>query len=552
MSIIPTMEATTIVRIAQGALKGLKSRTHLGVPFYSFRGIPYARAPVGDLRFKAPEKAEQWKGIRNAIGMPPTAPQMAFLTDNLYTGEEDCLFINVFTPSIGEGQGLKPVLVYIHGGGFFMGSGNDQMHGPGRFMNTSAVVLVTFNYRLGVLGFLSTADSVLPGNNGLKDQTMALRWVRDNIEEFGGDPNNVTIAGVSAGALCTHLHVFSPMSKGLFHKAIVQSGSALSPWAARHPDNARRRAFRFGKVLGLDTDNSEELVKQLKKISARRLVEASEAAHLIEEKHPFPMLFQPVLEKEDSETEAFLPEWPLHVLRSPAYTAVPMITGVTSREGLFFLKDVSASSAWYESMNDDNFDNLLYVHLNLRKGTPETRKLTRKVVQHYFGDKRISKDTWSNLLDVYGDVLFSVWVAKTAKEHGSLDVEVPLYVYQFAFDGRFGLNRDHGRRFAGVAHAADLGYLFETSFNPIHYFNKEDASMRTSRRMIKLWVNFAETGNPTPDTDDEDLGGVTWLPYSRTEPYYFIIGQDLAMGKDFNTDTLDFWYSLPIPDVPQM
>nr|CAD7392581.1 unnamed protein product [Timema cristinae] len=173
----------------------------------------------------------------------------------------------------GGSTALKAVMVWIHGGGFTMGSGNMDFYGPDYFVHAD-VILVTFNYRLGALGFLCLNDTNVSANNGLKDQVAVLQWVQQNIAQFGGDPDNVTIFGESAGAVCVYYHLLSPMSKGLFHRAIAQSGSVLNPWA--FIESSRTRAFRLGELLGCKTDDAEELVRFLRSVPAKSIVEAQE------------------------------------------------------------------------------------------------------------------------------------------------------------------------------------------------------------------------------------------------------------------------------------
>lgn len=184
--------------------------------YQEFKGIPYAEPPIGKLRFKAPVKHKGWKLIRNAREHGPNCEV-----------SEDCLYLNVYTMSL---KCKRSVMVYIHGGSFNSGSGDSTLFGPSYFMKEN-VVIVTLNYRLGAFGFLSTGDEVIQGNNGLKDQLMALKWVKQNIEAFGGDVNSITIFGESAGSASVEYLILSPLAKGLFHRAISESGSSLCPWA---------------------------------------------------------------------------------------------------------------------------------------------------------------------------------------------------------------------------------------------------------------------------------------------------------------------------------
>ncbi|KAL7645206.1 UNVERIFIED_CONTAM: hypothetical protein RMT77_003592 [Armadillidium vulgare] len=232
------------IKVKQGIITGLKEISENGKIFYSYYGIPYAEPPVNKLRFKDPKPKSPWKGYHDGTKTPENCP---FLSDSFHLppsdrvyevlGKEDCLTLNVFTPQSNSTNTRLPVMVYIHGGGFHTGSSSQQKP---YFLMDKQIVLVIIQYRLGILGFLSTEDEILPGNMGLKDQLLALKWVKENIECFGGDPNIVTIFGQSAGGSSVHYHLLSPASKGLFQRAIMQSGTALCPFA--YPADALKSA----------------------------------------------------------------------------------------------------------------------------------------------------------------------------------------------------------------------------------------------------------------------------------------------------------------------
>ena len=215
-------DAAPIVTINNGAVRGV-----IEGGGYCFRGLPFAAPPTGDLRWRAPRPPADWQGVRDATRFGPSSPQ----PDNpALTGptSEDCLYLNVYTPTLGGGgNGGLPVLVWIHGGRFTLGAGRDY---DGTKLAALGIVVVTINHRLGALGFLAhPALASRPGgpsgNYGLMDQQAALRWVQENIHAFGGDPDNVTISGQSSGGLSVLAHMVSRGSQGLFHRAIVQSGS---------------------------------------------------------------------------------------------------------------------------------------------------------------------------------------------------------------------------------------------------------------------------------------------------------------------------------------
>ncbi|KAK7501814.1 hypothetical protein BaRGS_00006900 [Batillaria attramentaria] len=286
-----------VVHTAQGDVSGVYATWQNGLKYQAFRGIPYAKPPVGDLRFAKPQPPQPFSGVHDASKYGSMCLQVAL--GPVHPMSEDCLFLNVFAPftprnslsssSASEGRnetstaGPYPVLVFIHGGGFVSGSSND--YEPGKLVTEADIIVVTLNYRLGVFGFLSTGDSTLPGNYGLWDQHMALKWVKDNIADFGGDPERVTVSGESAGSGSVSFQTLSPHNKGMFAKAIMQSGTATSTWALqRNPaDFAHSVARQLGcpthlAVGGLPVDvttSSREMLTCLRQAPAGNLTSAS-------------------------------------------------------------------------------------------------------------------------------------------------------------------------------------------------------------------------------------------------------------------------------------
>ncbi|KAH9639237.1 hypothetical protein HF086_014101 [Spodoptera exigua] len=311
--------------------------------------LAYAQPPRGSLRFRPPAPLEPWSGIRDALEEGAVCPHRFMLFDT-YKGDEDCLFLNVYTPALPDKMsGYNPklaVMVWIHGGAFAMGSGNAFLYGPDHLVG-AGVVLVTLNYRLGALGFLSLENEEVSGNMGLKDQVMALKWVRDNIEAFGGDPARITIFGESAGAASVHLHMLSPASQGLFHGAIAQSGVALAPWALAH--EPRARAFELGRELGIDTNNTAELLgkKLLEKYSCLGYLRATPSELLVKAgarlssapgksadlQSTVALPFLPTLEPEGP--DAFLTKPPKETLPG---ADVPFLTGYNAQEGIILFR----------------------------------------------------------------------------------------------------------------------------------------------------------------------------------------------------------------------
>ena len=266
------------VTIDTGTLEGVvDSATGVTV----FRGIPYAAPPVGDLRWRPPQPAQPWNGVRPAIELGHNCMQHRPWDDiNPFTAgiSEDCLYLNVWTSSLDTRASRRPVMVWIHGGGFFAGFGGEERHNGGRLAQKGAVV-VTLNYRLGPFGFLAhpalAAESPhhAAGNYGLLDQIAALQWVKRNIARFGGDPSRVTIFGESAGGMSVGSLIASPLAKGLFHRAILESGTGVGVGIAPR-EAARSVAFRLADSLGVRGVRAEA-ARHLRALSADTVLAAS-------------------------------------------------------------------------------------------------------------------------------------------------------------------------------------------------------------------------------------------------------------------------------------
>ncbi|CAL8125605.1 unnamed protein product [Orchesella dallaii] len=321
-----------------GLISGDVKFSREGRPYHSFTGIPFAIVPE---RFEpAKPITKPWEGLKKAVEPGNICTQKEFDGSGPTLGNEDCLNLNVYVPMNNTGKRGFPVMAWIHGGGFTFGDGF-QYYGPRYFMDED-VILVTFNYRLGVFGFLSTGDEVIPGNNGLKDQVLALKWVQENIKAFGGDPAKVTIFGESAGGASVHFQLLTPLAKGLFHRAISQSGSALAYWA--HQGNPRENAVQLATHLKCPTTaadsskiTSEEIRDCFKGLSTEEL---NDGQFNFKSTWPLNMrsfIFVPVAEPMPLATSTnvpFLTDTAMSLVSQGKYgSEVPLMIGASEDEG---------------------------------------------------------------------------------------------------------------------------------------------------------------------------------------------------------------------------
>ncbi|PSN57791.1 Esterase FE4 [Blattella germanica] len=498
--------------------------------FFAFLGVPYAKPPIGELRFKAPQQPDPWTEIYDANDERNICPQIGLLSGKV-EGNEDCLFLNIFTPNltVKSYNDLMPVMIWIHGGNFVTGSGTSIMFGPDHLL-TENVILVTINYRLGLLGFLCLREVDIPGNNGLKDQVMAMHWVKKNIMKFGGDPSRVTIFGQSAGAASVHLHMMSPMTYGLFHRAIAQSGTGLASWAFGEPEYITAAAFIIGSKIGCNFTKAKELHECFKAKPALDFVNVT--AFEVETGLPS-VEMKPTWEDGSSSEPVFLPGKPIDLIQARKFQVVPFITGINSKEALTFLEITKMPNFWDKF--DKNFDKV--VDMAAGKESPKSKGVSDKIKSYYFKDKKPSAETEDNFVDCYSDLSFFIGVDRAVKIQ-SITSTAPIYYYWFGFDGEFGVaKRAVKLQKEGVAHADELGYLFSTAISPP--LTEGTDEMKTMNRMIKMWTNFAKTGNPTSEMNS-DLN-IQWQPTTRNNPVYLEIGKELSMKRDLLKERADLW-----------
>ncbi|XP_053970733.1 esterase FE4-like isoform X1 [Hylaeus volcanicus] len=493
----------------------------LGPPYVAFHEIPFAAPPVGELRFKDPEPPVPWTGIRNCTTPNGTlCTQTIDVSSDYIFGSEDCLYLNVYTNSLNQS---KPVIFWIHGGGFQQGTGSFKFIRPD-YLITKDVVVVTVNYRLGPFGFLNLGHRVAPGNQGLKDVIAALEWVKENIAKFGGDPNNITIAGQSAGSVIAHALTLSPRAKGLFHKAILQSGLLTCKWGLGQ--SLPERGFKFASLLGINSTDPEEIVEKLRKISDKDIVKAYEHFEFNKE-HYYLYRMKFGLNYDDVAENPVLP-LPIEQLGSNDVD-IPVLAGYLSGESLMFFNDISQNALDNYNMYIPDYVKVLGDVANL--GPKEQGELLKFVENQFFNGQPVTADNMDKFIRFVSSIYFTVPYKIYAEGRVNRALK-PTYLYRFSYLGNEPTFADlMMKRILKVAtHMDELAYLLYSP--PCKSKNLEPPAIGTKDRSLieflcTTWSNFARTGNPTPCHDD--VVKITWEPMTKENRCYLEIGDSIDM-----------------------
>ncbi|MBS9534908.1 carboxylesterase family protein [Mycobacterium sp. M1] len=447
-----------VVHTATGLVRG-----QVGPDHRLFQGIPYAAAPVGALRWRPPEPAAAWRGVRDAVKPGPWCIQPDVAPEDPIS--EDCLTLNVWTPAGSAAEPL-PVMVWIHGGSFMRGSG-DIYHSQ-RLAVRGRVVVVTINYRLGALGFLADPALGEPGNYGLADQQAALRWVHENIAGFGGDPTKVTIAGESAGGMSVCDHLAAPYSAGLFRAAIIQSGPCQTQVDA---PTAQRLSREYTETLGCGPrDRSDRGVEAcLRALPADRLTEPLWYARFGNDRLSGPVVGVPTL-----------PTDPVRVMTDGDAVRVPVLLGVTHDE--FTLFEVLRSMRLGREIGAAEYPGLLAETFGAGDGTA--------VLEHYPASRYGGSSSQAYAAAATDDIF-----ACLADRMADALVRSAPAVYAYEFDDPHAPAPEIFREAPfplGASHSLEIRYLFDVGGAPA----LDAAQRRLSDEMVEYWTGFVTTGTP--------------------------------------------------------
>lgn len=454
---------------------------------WAYLGIPYAAPPTGDLRWRPPQPAKPWEGTYKADKFGPSCPQAVSkdFGPEWYPGNmsEDCLYLNVWTPATNSTEKL-PVMAFIYGGAYMRGSSALPLYN-GTALAKKGVVVVTFNYRVGVLGYMAhpqlskESPHNSSGNYALLDQQAALRWVQSNIAAFGGDPSRVTIFGESAGAANIVSQLAIPQSRGLYNQAIVESGGVWTNGPAiigyRTKEEAEEYGMKFAESLG---HSGPDAIQQMRKVSAFDLVNETPYVWDSTFRGFHDVAFKTTIDG------WLIPEAPQEIFRQGRQNPVPLIIGSNADEGTLLAANANMTVDDYEQFLHDSFkESAIYVLAKYPARTKEE-------VQHQM--ERIATD--------FDFALASKFIAGSMS---GLNQSTYLYKFTYVLPGQPN----------GAYHTSELYFIFRPS-----YWKADPTSIVVSDYMMNMWIRFAKTGNPNGGIN------VTWPEYSSEKDQYLDIG----------------------------
>ena len=480
------------IEAADGALDGVA-----GDGAIRFHGVPFARQPLGAGRFAHPLPPEPWAGVRDARAAAPAPlqPRVSGLgIRGAAHSSEDCLYLNVFTPACDGAR--RPVIVWFFGGGFVNGDAADPLYDGGRLAAFEGVVVVTANYRLGVLGFCAIRDA----NCGLADQVAVLEWVARNAERFGGDPGNVTIAGESAGAMSVCNLLAAPRAAGRFHRAIAQSGAADNVSSSAQ---AAEAAHAFLELLAFIPESAPS--------AALIIVQSHAIARAFRLGQPMP--FRPWVDG------ALLPEPPI---AAASRSRVPLIIGTNRDEQRLYVRAT-------RKLDDRRLDEL--VRRRLERRVADVARAHARVLEHYLHERPMSvlNPNAGIIADIDTELAFTrpMLAYARARAHAG---NAPTWIY------RFDRPSPALRGWLGACHAIEVPYLFGTTdlAGTAKFVGAGADADRLSRTMMRHWAHFARYGRP-PDE---------WPAFDADDPRALHLDQEVRVAALADDATHRLWDEL--------
>ncbi|XP_071076488.1 neuroligin-4, X-linked-like [Desmodus rotundus] len=547
-----------VVNTNYGKIRGLRTplpNEILG-PVEQYLGVPYASPPTGERRFQPPEPPSSWTGVRNATQFAAVCPQHLdersllhdmlpiWFTANLDTlmtyvqdQNEDCLYLNIYVPTeddIHDQSSKKPVMVYIHGGSYMEGTGN--IIDGSILASYGNVIVITVNYRLGILGFLSTGDQAAKGNYGLLDQIQALRWIEENVGAFGGDPKRVTIFGSGAGASCVSLLTLSHYSEGLFQKAIIQSGTALSSWAVNYQPAKYTRIL--ADKVGCNMLDTTDMVECLRNKNYKELIQQTITPAT------YHISFGPVIDGD------VIPDDPQILMEQGEFLNYDIMLGVNQGEGLKFVDGIVDNE---DGVTPNDFDFSVSNFVDNLYGYPEGKDTLRETIKFMYtdwADKENPETRRKTLVALFTDHQWVAPAVATADLHAQYGS--PTYFYAFYHHCQSEMKPS----WADSAHGDEVPYVFGIPMiGPTELFscNFSKNDVMLSAVVMTYWTNFAKTGDPNQPvpqdtkfihTKPNRFEEVAWSKYNPKDQLYLHIGLKPRVRDHYRATKVAFWLEL--------
>lgn len=505
IAVIPQSGAGKSPILAQtthGKVQGFEDETGLKV----FLGIPYAKPPVGNCRFAPPEDAHKWDGVRPAIEFSLSCPQIRdeFEAASLLRQSEDCLSLNIWTPGIDDKK--RPVIIFIHGGGFTNGGSSDPLYNGRHISRRGDLVYVSINYRVGALGFLFLDDYgnefAGTGNNAIRDQLMAIKWIKNNIVNFGGDPDHMTVMGESAGSVCSLVLMGLPQAKGLFSKVIAESGALT---LVRSRAQAKKCTSDFMKFAGVRD------VAGLRSLTAEQIIEATER-HTGSAWCQADLLYTPVIDME------VIPEDPLDAIVKGAASGITLLTGTTLDEYRYWI-----NYSWMLKH--------VPLRLMLRLATDVRKKIQGHEEEVFdFYDKTFPEAGMAdNTFEFATDMMFFIPHIQIA---GAQSKHAKVYMYRFDW-------KSQAKEYLGACHVIEIPFILKTFDSPKRYqIVGLNPPLLLSDAIQDAWIAFARSGDP----NIKNLPG--WPSYDEKARATMIFNTESRVEQDPEKNTRLFFQGI--------
>ncbi|XP_065207273.1 esterase E4-like [Planococcus citri] len=532
------MEEDFIIKTKLGKIRGYKNVSQYSKQtYYSYCGVPYAKPPIEELRFQPPVPYGKWKGILDARKERDDCIHYAIIYRDII-GSEDCLYLNIHLSEYPPPkENLKSVIVHFHGGGYSFGSGNRDYYGSPDFIIHKDFVYVNFNYRLHVLGFLNLDLPECSGNAGLKDAVLALQWVKQNIQAFGGDPNNITLFGCSSSASAIHLLMMHPHHRNLFNKAIMSGSCATNP-TINYCENHFHKATQLAKIMGCYETRPRKLLQFFRKQNAENIIDSLNILRKMElptnrltAQHN---LFIPSIEKFPD--GAILAEYPINLWHT--IDPIPVIYGVCNIDGM----QAFAQGSPIQSLAFEFKDAVRRILWAYKMDESLLQEVAAKIKAFYFPDGDINVKKCREVCEFYQDTWQAQMYMSFLDVMHNKNPNNSLYIYEFWYEGSYNIaKRVAMRHLPCLMEGADHGddYYYFVGLNQNLNYTPNDVVIIDY--MSEFFSNFAKYGNPNSDK----IKGVEWKPYTPEDPSYlkFNLELEVAEGR-LNDKRIKFWEEL--------